>query len=122
MRSNVHSEGRALLTVNVRAHLMVAPPNTATDNRWAVFALFVIVLCVGGCIFVAAAYVTPAVLGSSNAAPRQGIEKVVEGLLLFGGMAFGLVLAIVAIAFATRRLVDSQTFDRWSAQIENPEL
>jgi len=73
-------------------------------------------------MFVAAAYVTPAVLGSSNAAPRQGIEKVVEGLLLFGGMAFGFVLAIIAIAFATRRLVDSRTFDRWSAQIENPEL
>ena len=92
---------------------------TLADAAWTLVFFVLLVLLMGGGMFVAAAYLTPAVLGSPNGLPREGSAKVAEFVFLFAGMAVGIGLALGAICFLSRNYVSTATHQRWALQLEN---
>jgi len=94
------------------------PPLTVTDIAWSVLFLVLLLVLMGGAMFIAAAYVTPALLGSPNYVPREGMVKVTEAAVLFGGMGVGIAAALAAIAVLSRRFVSMATHQRWVLQLE----
>ena len=100
---------------------MTTPPNTTTDFRWLIAFLVVMITCVGGSMFIAGAYVMPAILGHLTSDPLQGTQRIVELVAIFGAMALGLLITFVIITFAARRLIDTETFNRWQLQTENAQ-
>jgi len=72
----------------------------------------------GGSMFLAAAFLTPAVLGSPNSVPRHGLEAFVEFALLFGGMGVGMLVALLVFFFLTRRFLGAEARQRWQLQFE----
>ena len=98
---------------------MPIPKMTASDIGWIILfmALFLPSMAIG--MFVFAAYLTPAVLGSPNSVPREGVEMLVEFVLLFSGMALGMIVAVLIFCRLTRHFLSSSSYERWILQFEN---
>ena len=69
-------------------------------------------------MFAAAAYLTPALVGSSHGLPRHGTAKVVEFVCLFGGLGFGFLVGNRLAALGNRTLLSPATYLEWSSQFE----
>jgi hypothetical protein len=98
---------------------MPKPEMTANDFGWALLFMVLFLPLTAGAMLVSAIFLTPAVLGSPNSMPRHGVEKFVEAALLFGGMAFGMCLAILIFAILVRQFLSRESFQRWVLQFEN---
>ena len=93
-----------------------------TDKLWALAFGAVLLIFGPGAMFVAAAYVTPALLGTPNSAPRQGLQTLAEGAILFGGLFLGMAVAFGIMIVAARCFMTAETYNRWQKQDEDPDL
>jgi hypothetical protein len=91
-------------------------PASARDALWIAIAIFWFLLSVGAVMFVSAAYLTPLVLGVPNSASRDALGEIVEPVLLFGGLAAGMLLGLAGVSYISRRHISSATHDKWVAQ------
>jgi uncharacterized membrane protein YjgN (DUF898 family) len=98
---------------------MPTPKFTATDGAWVMLFMALFLPCIVAGMFVAAAYIEPAVLGTPNSVERHGVEKVIDFALLFGGFLIGGTIAMAVFCFFTRRYVSADAHQRWSLQLEN---
>jgi uncharacterized membrane protein len=99
--------------------LATAIPRTISSNVvWMFIFMALLPPCMAGCLFIAAAYVVPAVLHSPISTPRNGMESLVQFMLLFGGMAFGVVVAIAIFGLLTYHLLSAATYRRWVLQFQ----
>jgi hypothetical protein len=101
---------------------MASPTFTPTDGLWVLALSAVLVVAVAVAMFVAGAYVTPAVLGTPNSVPREGLEKAAEAAILFAGMFFGLAVALAMMVIAARWFMAAETYARWQEQHEHSNL
>lgn len=87
---------------------------TTTDKFW--YLVMTVCLFVGmfGTMFVSAAFLTPLVLGVPNYAPRNSTMKVIEFIMLFGGLGFGTLLGFIGMSFISRRFISSATHSVWA--------
>jgi len=92
--------------------------STIRDKLWTALFCLIQVVGIGGGMFIFAAYLTPAMLQSPNSVPRQGQDKLVEAVMLFGGMGVGILLSLGVIIFISRRMVSEATHRRWDEQFE----
>jgi len=98
---------------------MPNPKITASDIGWMVLFMVLFLLSVVGGMLIFSAYLTPAVLGTPNSVPRVGLEKLVEFVLLFGGMALSMGAALLVFCLLARRFLSSSSYERWALQLEN---
>ena len=99
---------------------MNASPNmTSVDVAWAALIIVVLVVCGGGLMFVSAAYIAPAVIGSPNYVPRHGFNSFLDFAIVFVGLLVGNVLALVILSALTRRLLPATAHRRWEQQLAN---
>jgi hypothetical protein len=92
--------------------------SATTDLPWLVVTLVTCLVLMIGSMFLAAAYLTPWLLGVPNNAPRQGLAKIVEPLVLFGGIVFGAACAIGLLSLLWRNFLPQETYDRWAQQFQ----
>lgn len=95
---------------------------TIADKLWYGVATVWLFVCMFGTMFVSAAFLTPLVLGVSNCAPRDPIGKVVEPLMLFGGLGLGIVIGFVGVSFISRKFISSTTHTNWATEFEASTL
>ena len=98
---------------------MATPSMTSTDVLWTVVLLAVLIVCGFGLMFIAAAYITPTVLGSPNSVPRHGYAAVAEFGIMFGGLIAGDIVGLAILGVVTRRLLPASVHRRWAAQFVN---
>ncbi len=97
---------------------MANPPITHRDVAWVALFMALFLPLMSGGMLVGAAYLAPAVLGSSNS-PRHGLDAFVEMAFLFGGMLSGMAAALGIFGFLTRRYLSMESYQRWVLQFEN---
>lgn len=98
---------------------MPKPQMTASDVGWTLLFMALFLPLTASTMLAAATLLTPAVLGSPNSMPRHGAEQFVEAAFLFGGMAFGMCLAITIFAILARHFLSKESYQRWVLQFEN---
>ena len=91
---------------------------TVSDKLWYSAAMCWLFICTFGTMFVSAAFLTPLVLGVPNSAPRDSLGKVVEPLMLFGGMGLGMIIGMVGFSFISRRFFSLATHTNWAKDFE----
>lgn len=91
---------------------------TVTDKVWYLAGMCWFCISTIGTMFVSAAYLSPLVLGEPNSATRASVGKVVEPLMLFGGMGIGLIIGVAGLAFICRRFLSSTTHSNWAKDLE----
>jgi hypothetical protein len=91
---------------------------TVGDVGWTLLFLALLLPLMSGAMILAVAYLTPAILGSPNSLPRQGLEALVEFALLFGGMGVGMLVSLLLFFFLTCRFLGAETRLRWQLQFE----
>ena len=95
---------------------------TMADKLWYGVATLWLFVCMFGTMFVSAAFLTPLVLGVSNCTPRDSIGKIVEPLMLFGGLGLGIVIGFVGVSFISRRFISSTTHTNLATEFEDSTL
>ncbi len=95
---------------------------TVADKLWYLVATCWLFTCMVGTMFVSAAFWTPLVLGASNCAPKDTIGKIVEPLMLFGGLGVGVAVGFVGVSFISRRFISSITHTNWARDCEASAL
>src|SRR5687768_7099048 len=91
---------------------------SAIDKLWSVLFGLIVVVVGPGCMFLAAAYLTPALVGPPIGGSRHGIAALVEFVALFCGLFVGLFVATQIIASLTRRYADAATQARWEQDFQ----
>jgi hypothetical protein len=86
---------------------------TQTDLAWSVFSGAVMLSFMSIGMFVAAAYLTPAVLHMANCAPHSEKQNLIEFLLLMGGAVTADLVALLIIRYSIRFFMSPETYSRW---------
>jgi hypothetical protein len=95
---------------------------TFTDKLWYGAATCWLFIGMIGTMFVSAAFLTPLVLGVPNSAPRDSVGKIVEPVMLFGGMGLGIVIGFAGVCIISRRFISSATHANWAKAFEASTL
>jgi uncharacterized membrane protein YjgN (DUF898 family) len=98
---------------------MPKPKFPRADIGWLALFMVLFLPCISIGMFVFAAYLTPALLGSPNSLPRQGADSAIEFLMLFAGLALGMLVAIGIFCAFARSFLSEASHQRWAAQLEN---
>lgn len=88
------------------------------DKAWYLVAMIVLFICMFGTMFVSAAFLTPLVLGEPNCAPRDATGKIIEPVMLFGGLGVGIVLGFFCVSAICRKYLSSETHANWAMASE----
>ena len=96
----------------------MATSQDAVDKLWSLLFSLIIVVVGPGSMFLAAAYLTPALVGPPVDGSRHGAAQIVEFVTLFGGLFVGLLIAARICAFLTKRFVEAATSTRWDQQFQ----
>lgn len=86
---------------------------TVADKLWYLAAMSWLFVCMFGIMFISAAFLTPLVLGVSNCTPRDSVGKIVEPVMLFGGMGVGILIGFAGVGLISRRFISSATHSNW---------
>jgi hypothetical protein len=93
-----------------------------TDKIWFLIASCWLFICMFGTMLVSAAFLTPVVLGVPNYVPRDRAGKVLEFVMLFGGLGLGIAVGFIGVSFICRRFISSATHDNWANDFEASTL
>lgn len=96
--------------------------NKMTEIAWVIIFFVIMLISMSGSMFVAAAYLTPLVLQTANCAPRDSLGSVIEIAFLFGGMFFGISMALLILALLTRNFLDVKMYGKWLQQYNSGKL
>jgi hypothetical protein len=91
---------------------------TVGDKLWYLAATSWLIVCMFGTMFISAAFLTPLVLGVSNCTPRDSVGKIVEPVMLFGGLGIGIIIGFAGVGFISRRFISSATHGNWAKDFE----
>jgi len=92
---------------------------TIADKFWSLVMFVCLFICMFGAMLISAAFLTPLVLGVSNCTPRDSVGKIVEPLMLFGGLGLGIIIGFVCVSFISRRFISAETHSNWAKYFES---
>lgn len=95
---------------------------TVADKTWYLAAMCWWFVCTIGTMFSSAAFLTPLVLGEPNSAARDSVGKIVEPLMLFGGMGGGMIIGLAGFGFVSRKFLSSITHSNWAKNLEESTM
>lgn len=110
---NTRSEDRTLPTSQWSGLATIA------DRFWFLVMFVCLFICMFGTMLISAAFLTPLVLGVSNCTPRDSVGKIVEPVMLFGGLGLGIIIGFVCVSFISRRFISSETHSNWAKYFES---
>ncbi|ADE13065.1 hypothetical protein [Sideroxydans lithotrophicus] len=91
---------------------------TIADKFWFLVMFACLFVCMFGTMLISAAYLTPLVLGVSNCTPRDSVGKIVEPVMLFGGLGLGIILGLICVSFISRKFISAETHGHWAKSFE----
>jgi hypothetical protein len=87
---------------------------TVADKLWYFAAGAWLLVWMIGLMFISGAFLIPLVLGVPNDAPRDSVGRIVEPVMLFGGMGVGILIGLAGVSFICRRFLSSATHSNWA--------
>lgn len=95
---------------------------TIADKFWFLVMFVCLFICMFGTMLISAAFLTPLVLGVSNCTPRDSVGKIVEPVMLFGGLGLGIIIGFTCVSFISRRFISAETHSNWAKYFESQAL
>jgi hypothetical protein len=95
---------------------------TVTNKIWWTVAALWIGICMSGAMFVAGAFAEPVVLSVLGYGRKDPAVKLVEPILVFGGMATGVCVGIWGAGVISRNLLSSATHQNMTEAMQASSL
>jgi hypothetical protein len=95
---------------------------TMADKLWYFVAVSWLIVWMIGLMFISGAFLIPLVLGVPNDTPLDSVGRIVEPVMLFGGMGVGILIGLAGVSFICRRFLSSATHSNWAEEFNASTL